>query len=141
MKTKSLDGHLLDWTPKGTTWTKSAASTLHKSAKTILGDIFSSAQIKEEVPIPVKRNKTLYFDFYLPLYHLAIEVHGEQHFKYSQHFHGSRKAFLKSKRNDLDKLEWAKQNNIDLIILPYSEDKDEWSARIQKWRRGEDPNE
>jgi hypothetical protein len=81
----------------------------------------------EEVPLP---GTPLRFDFYLPHYEVAVEVHGEQHYSYSSFFHGTQWDFIQAKRNDRMKKEWCELNGITLIELPYNESEKEWEKRL-----------
>jgi len=105
-------------------------SQLHLNARELLVQSFPTLQILEEVPIKPYNDLTLYLDFYLPLIQTAIEVHGQQHYQYSSLFHTSKWDFIRQVKNDKLKSEWCTVNNIDLIILPYNENIDEWKQRI-----------
>ena len=96
-------------------------SSLHKAAREILKSRFPTFQILEEVSVPIRKGKTLYFDFYLPLRKLAIEVHGEQHYAFNSLFHSSRQDFLRQKSNDRDKAEWCKLNGIELVVFSHDQ--------------------
>ena len=63
--------------------------------------------------------KTLYFDFYLPNYKLAIEFQGEQHYIPVRYWGGD-EAFEKRKINDQLKRDWCKEKNITLLEIPYT---------------------
>lgn len=102
-------------------------SQLHLVARELIKSRFPTLQVLEEVPIPLRKGKTLYLDFYLPLRKLAVEVHGEQHYKFSSLFHATRADFLGQKRNDRDKEEWCLRNNIELIVLPYD--------KVEEWQK------
>ena len=72
-----------------------------------------------------KRNKTLWFDFYIEKYNLAIEHDGEQHF-FPVDFAGkgeewAKKEFKKVKKRDKIKTEYCENNNITLLRIPYWE--------------------
>lgn len=60
------------------------------------------------------------YDFYLPGYNLLIEFHGEQHYEPRKHF-GGEKSFKKQQRSDKAKVELAKRNGIDLLVISYLE--------------------
>jgi hypothetical protein len=105
-------------------------SGLHLKSRELLKSLFPIEQMLEEVPVPGEK---LFIDFYLPMRKLAIEVHGEQHYKYVPHFHGHQTAFIASKQRDSRKEEWCRVNGITLIVLPFSEDINEWRNRIQKY--------
>ena len=134
MKTIDLDGHTVNWSIKGdiVKIDRRPRSQLHLKARHLLLEVYPTVQMLEEVSIPVSKGKTLFLDFYIPLHKLAIEVHGEQHYKYVSHYHGSRIGFAKSLSNDLDKDEWCQTNGIQLIVLPYNEDENEWRGKFSK---------
>lgn len=104
-------------------------SKYHKRARALLKSLYPTARIYEETPIDID-GKQLYLDFYLPAIKLAIEVHGEQHYKYNSFFFNSKLEFAKAQKNDRDKKEWCKNNNITLIELPYNLKDEEWTILI-----------
>jgi hypothetical protein len=67
-----------------------------------------------------KDKRCLKFDFYLPNHNICIEFDGEQHYKAISFFGGvtSQEAL---KKRDKIKNEFCKQNNINLIRIPYYE--------------------
>lgn len=105
-------------------------SSLHLQARKLLTQNYPTMQILEEVPIPLRRSETLYLDFYLPLLKTAIEVHGEQHYKFIPFYHNSRISFLKSQKRDHDKQEWCEKNGIRYVVLGYMESPEVWNNRI-----------
>jgi len=107
-----------------------ARSTLHLKTREILLEKYPTLTICEECPITLRRGEIAYIDFYLPLLKIAIEVNGEQHFKYIPHFHGSAQVFLRAKKRDRDKAEWCERNGIKLVNLNYNEDIEEWKTKI-----------
>lgn len=114
---------------------KRKRSKYHIRARNLLKEIFHSYRILEEVKLPgstaLNRKSVLYLDFYIPSIMMGIEVHGQQHYEYCEFFHKSKADFLKSKARDEDKIEWCKLNNINLVVLKYSESDDEWRQRIK----------
>lgn len=62
--------------------------------------------------------QTLPFDFYIPDKNICIEYDGIQHFKPIEQF-GGLKAFEDRKRKDEIKTFYCKQNNINLLRIPY----------------------
>ena len=68
----------------------------------------------------LKHKRALAYDFYIPEKNLLIEYDGLQHFKPIEYF-GGEKAFKERQFKDNLKNEYAKQNNIDLIRIPYYE--------------------
>lgn len=105
-------------------------SNLHLKCRTLLQELFPTLLILEEIPVPISRFDTLYFDFFLPLIKLVIEVQGQQHIEYSQFFHKSKGDFWGYKKRDRYKQEWCELNNIKLIHLRYDEDIEDWKEKI-----------
>ena len=67
-----------------------------------------------------KNVNKLFFDFYLPKQKILIEFDGEQHNHAFKHFGGELKL-NKTIINDKIKTEYAKNNNIKLLRIPYTE--------------------
>lgn len=77
--------------------------------------------VKEKYFIDCKGEKrTLLFDFYLPKQNILLEYDGIQHFMPIKFF-GGEKTFNSLKRRDTIKNNFAKNNNIDLLRIKYSE--------------------
>ena len=77
--------------------------------------------IKEYTPSNLIFNDTKFngrFDFYLPDYNRLIEYDGEQHFNQSEFFNSSLEYI---QNHDKIKNQWAIDNNITLIRIPYWE--------------------
>jgi hypothetical protein len=110
-------------------------SSLHEKARLIIKELFPTLSVYEEVTLPgskrLGRTSLLYADFFIPEIMLIVEVHGKQHYEYCSFFHKDKMDFLKSKKRDIDKIEWCGLNNIKLIALPYNEEK-EWKNLIQQ---------
>ena len=110
-------------------------SKYHIRARNLLREVFHSYRILEEVKLPgstaLNRKSVLYLDFYIPSIKMAIEVHGEQHYKYCPFFHKSKADFLKAKARDEDKIEWCELNEIQIVTLKFSESDHEWRERIK----------
>jgi|15BtaG_2_1085339.scaffolds.fasta_scaffold00003_137 hypothetical protein len=109
--------------------TRKNASSYHTKARELLNDYFSLEVIYEELGIP---GTLLTLDFFIPRYKVAVEVQGEQHYKFIGHFHKNKLEFYRAKKRDQDKRNWCEVNNFDLIEFPYNEDKNEWLTRIQE---------
>lgn len=138
MKVKGINGKEYIWNLTGYDVfndDKRKRSKYHIKARNLLKEIYNSYRILEEVKLPgstaLNRKSVLYLDFYIPSIMIGIEVHGQQHYEYCEFFHKSKADFLKAKARDEDKIEWCKLNNIELIILKYSESEDEWRQRIK----------
>ena len=133
MKTIDLDGKIQDWKIAGKVFTHGqnvSKSGLHLKCRELLAELYPTIQVLEEVPINPKRGITLYLDFYLKLLNVAIEVHGEQHYKFTPHFHQTQAGFIKYKQNERLKKDWCTRNGITLIELPFNEEINEWKQRI-----------
>jgi len=99
------------------------ASELHKKTFNILCKEFEHFIIEQEYPITVVSNgtrKTLYIDLLIPSLNVAIECHGEQHFKPVKHF-GGLEGFKNQIKNDKLKEEWCKNNGVALAIVKFDD--------------------
>ncbi len=114
---------------------KRKRSKFHVRARKLLKTIFHSYRILEEVKLPGStashRKGVLYLDFYLPQIMMAIEVHGQQHYKYTPFFHKNKADFAIAKAKDEDKISWCELNKIDIIILKYSDSDEQWREQIE----------
>lgn len=102
-------------------------SKQHSRAREILTELFGMYIILEEVCLPGTR---LEVDFFIPDIKMMIEVNGQQHYEYVQHFHGSKQGFYESKKRDNLKREWCDINAIKLIELNSLETDDEWRQKL-----------
>lgn len=128
---EGLDGK--EYKLKVTNRKKGKKSALHIKARKLIARMFIET-FYEEVSLvgsKTKRNTMLYADFLSVKAGIIIEVHGEQHYKYIPHFHGSKMAFAKAKLRDQTKIEWAELNSFTLIELPFNKEK-EWETLIRK---------
>ena len=82
----------------------------------------------------VAERGALFVDIYLPHMKLGFEYDGEQHFKYCEHFHGTRENFLRAKRRDAEKDEVCQQKGITLIRMAHFEEmsKDTLLAKLEE---------
>lgn len=133
MFVEDLNGHRHEWKPKGreVNLDKRSRSSLHIEARHLLKDKFPTLLLLEEIPFKprYRDKKTLYFDFYIPLRRIFVEVNGEQHYKLSSQYHSTASEFLKQKKNDAEKEEWCELNGFQLIIFKFDE-KDDWGSII-----------
>ena len=123
MKVRDLHGNVSTWKSTGdivTAGDSRRRSKLHVEARKILYELFPTMRILEEVPIK-PRSKTQFLDFFINNIKLAVEVHGQQHYKFNTMYHASAQDFLNQRKNDTDKRDWCETNNITLIELPYDE--------------------
>ena len=51
---------------------------------------------------------------------LAVEYSGQQHYKFIPYFHKNKEAFQTQKYRDYMKATMCKENNINLIVVPYT---------------------
>jgi hypothetical protein len=133
MLIKDLDGNSHNWLLTGnmSKGKVSNRSSLHLKTRELISSTYPTMQILEEVPIYVRKNETLYLDFYIPLKKICIEVHGEQHYKFVAFYHNNMLNFLKAKKRDIEKAEWCEINSIKYIALPYNETLEQWEDRIK----------
>ena len=126
MKVRGLDDETHNWKLHGYVVKANDTrprSKLHLMARDILVGLFPTVQILEEVGAPISRRETLFFDFYINTLKLVVEVHGQ---------HTSAQDFANQRKRDLRKQDWCEYNNITYVELPYNEDKEQWSLRIQQ---------
>jgi hypothetical protein len=122
MKFKTLDGKdrvvknlkktLIKWDAK-------SRSKIQKNVKDFLKPFWLGDVVFEEMKVAGTR---LSLDFYNANKRIAIEVQGEQHFKFIPFFHGNRNTYLKQIKRDVKKIEFCEINNITLVEI-FPEDK------------------
>ena len=66
-------------------------------------------------------SKSLPFDFYIPSLNMCIEYDGEQHFKLNSHFNKTEEDLKGTQKRDNIKTQYCKDNNINLLRIPYWE--------------------
>lgn len=110
-------------------------SQYHLAARELLKELYKGYYVYEEMKLPGSRKpnmqSVLYLDFYIPSFDLGIEVHGQQHYEFSQFFHKTKAGFVQSQIRDRVKLEWCEANNIDLVVLKYSDDISVWRNQLE----------
>jgi len=92
---------------------------------TILDKLFprlSKKRVLKEVYVNYKGQK-LYFDFFIKDLNLYVEVQGQQHTEYVQHFHGDKKGFDRHKKRDNDKIAYVMDSDgkCSLVRFYYNE--------------------
>jgi hypothetical protein len=102
-------------------------SDLHLRARAILRSMYPTQRVLEEVSLPGTGLKA---DFYVPRLKMIVETHGEQHYKYVPHFHGSIEGMMLARANDSKKKDWCDLNNITYIELPFDKTDDQWKEII-----------
>jgi hypothetical protein len=97
---------------------RSKRSFYHLQARELIKDIFHGYNI----------------DFLIPNARIGVEVHGQQHFKYTPFFHKSKAGFLFAKARDRDKAEWCEINDITLVVLRFDDSEEYWRKKIERSR-------
>ena len=128
MIVQTLDGQQLPW-KLPTKKSKARRSKLHEQALKVVQKVLPGTLILEEVGIPVKKNKRLKLDIYLPKFRVAIECQGMQHFKIVKHFQ-NKKQYYQQRNNDDDKAHWCDLNEITLIYFNFDEHWDTWKTKL-----------
>ncbi len=117
---------------------RAKCSFYHLEARNIIHDIFLGYNILEEVKLPGSvdpaKKSVLFLDFLIPNARIGVEVHGQQHFKYTPFFHKSKAGFLKAKARDKAKAEWCEINDIELIVLRYDSSQEYWREQLELCR-------
>lgn len=126
MRVVDLDGHVYDWSLVGNSTNRISRSDPHLQCRAFLKERFPLAFILEEVAVYIHTKDIAFLDFYIPLYKTAIEVHGEQHYQYVPHFHGSKLNFFRALKKDKEKQEWCELNGIRYVALKHDE-QDRWN--------------
>jgi len=121
MNVIDLDGNSSYWHLSGniSKGMVSNKSSLHIKARELIKKTYPTMQILEEVTIRTSKSEVSYLDFYVPLIKTCIEVHGEQHYRFTPFYHANKIAFLKAQKKDNQKKEWCEINSIRFIELPY----------------------
>jgi len=114
---------------------RSKRSFYHLRAREIIKNIFRGYTVLEvKLPGTVNpaKKSVLYLDFLIPNVRIGVEVHGQQHFKYTPFFHKSKAGFLKAKARDKTKAEWCEINDIELIVLRFDDSEDYWREKLER---------
>ena len=107
-KLKNSTKYLIDWDKK-------CRSKLQKKVKDLLYSNWVSDVVFEELPVLGTR---MTLDFYNANKKLAIEVDGNQHYKYNKFFHSnSRQNFLSQLQRDEKKEYFCEINQIKLVRI------------------------
>ena len=69
---------------------------------------------------PTNKYKFYELDGYNKEYNLAFEYNGEQHYNCVLYFNQTVKDLSDLQQRDIDKTKWCKDNNIILLIIPYT---------------------
>lgn len=94
-------------------WSNDSVSIFQTKVKNFVFTYWKNDIVFEEFPVVGTR---LTLDFYNATIRTAIEVQGQQHYKYVKYFHGKSKLnYLKQLKNDEEKLKFCEANEIKLI--------------------------
>jgi hypothetical protein len=80
--------------------------------------ILDDNKIDYKLEYCINKNK-LRYDFYLIDYNSVIEVDGDQHFYFTEHFHKNEEKFEEARQRDIVKYQQCKNLNIQMIRLDY----------------------
>lgn len=105
---KNVEKHRIRWDEK-------SRSNIQFQVKQFLKPFWLGHVVYEEFPVYGSRLKVDIINF---TRRIAIEVHGDQHFKFNKFFHNNRRAvWLDSVNRDGQKLEWLARNEITVIEI------------------------
>lgn len=100
-------------------WDTDCRSKIQKRVKDILYPYWAADVVFEELPLIGSR---MTFDFFNANKRIALEVDGDQHYKYNPFFHGGeRRKFLEQLQRDDKKEEFCSYNNIKLVRILQSD--------------------
>ena len=91
-------------------------SLLSDKVYALLKEVFPHIKVKKEYFV-VYNGQRLFVDFFIPAFAMAIEVHGQQHDKFVQHFHGDAQGWRDHRKRDKIKEEWAGINGITFVVI------------------------
>lgn len=108
VKNRNVDKYRIKWNGK-------SLSKMQFNVKQFLKKYWIGHAVYEEFPVFGTR---LRVDILNLTKNIAIEVNGPQHGEYNEFFHkGNRENYRKSIARDIEKYQWLKLNNFDLIEL------------------------
>jgi hypothetical protein len=107
-------------------------SLLANKTKEFLKEIFPHNLIFEEHYINYKGVR-LFFDFYIKEVDVLVEVQGQQHDRFIEHFHGDKEGFLASKRRDNLKKRYCEETGAVLIEIRSEQELDKSKFRERVW--------
>ena len=100
-------------------WDKKCRSKIQKRVKDLLYPHWAADLVFEEFPVSGSK---MTIDFYNANKKIAIEVDGDQHYKYNKFFHsGSRQKFLDQIYRDELKEKFCTLNKIKLVRITESD--------------------
>lgn len=95
---------------------------MSKGSQELLGivqELFPNQKI--ELEYNIADHGGLFIDIYLPGLNIGFEYDGEQHFRFIEHFHGSRENFIAARKRDLAKDDVCEEKGIILVRVAYNE--------------------
>jgi hypothetical protein len=90
----------------------------HRAIESITGRVFRRARPEWLINIPT--DQRLELDCYNAELSIAVEYNGQQHYKYTRHYHASPTAFQESIRRDVAKQRLCTEHGVTLIVVPYT---------------------
>lgn len=87
------------------------ASKLHHKAFEHVVNIFGNYDVLHEFPVAGSKMR---FDMFLPQLSVAVEAQGEQHDKFTKHFHKTHKSYASARMRDEKKKQFCIRNQISL---------------------------
>lgn len=78
--------------------------------------------VKQKTFPDCKHKMLLLYDFFLPDHNILVEYDGEQHYKFTPRFHGTRNGFEVMQKRDKIKNVYAEKNGITLIRIRWDEE-------------------
>lgn len=92
-------------------------SELQRQIYQLTKELYPTYDIIYEYPIADLQQR---IDIYIPILGIAIEIHGEQHYKFNSFFFADEFAWEKSKRLDSTKSIYLDSKGIKLVEIPYN---------------------
>lgn len=80
----------------------------------------------------LKHKKTLFLDFYLPEYNIAVECQGKQHFEEISSW-GGKEGLEERKNRDEAKLKSCEKNGVKLEYICFNDNIEKRIKEILKW--------
>lgn len=90
--------------------------------QTLLTELANLVFPNEVIQNEHQLGEQLRLDIYIPSYKVGLEFHGEQHFRFIPHFHGTYEGFSHAQQRDLRKIELCEQQSISLVSFSHDEE-------------------
>jgi len=96
-------------------WSKKSRSKAQFKTKQFLKEFWENQIVYEEFPVYGSRMSV---DFLNATKRIAVEVQGDQHFKFNKFFHkNSRSKYLEAIKRDVEKQKWIEKNNFQFLEI------------------------